>query len=1618
MNKKLNGVFAIVLTLVAMMTGQTAWAQESGGSEEHPWVVTNWADLKTKMAEGGYIRLDDDVSDPTKSNSSYLDVPSGVTVTMDLNGHTIDRALTVATSNGYVINVVGTLTVNDSSNPSTGTITGGWNRDGYGAGIYVSKDASLILNNGSITGNKNEKNSEAKGGGVYVGISATFTMNGGSITNNLVSTSSQSNSASGGGVYVHSFSSGEGTFNMNGGVITGNSVISNSGNAYGGGVLYNNSNYHAHFNLQGNCTITGNTGIGGVADNVYVNSLINLSGALDAATRIGITATGGTQIIGYQGSSLCSLDNFTCDKTGFALQSYNGIRIMTVGVFVAARDATCTDTGISQDCWLKDGHYYSDQACTQEINPITAALGHDMTHYTAVAPTETANGNVEYWFCTRCSKYFLDSNGDTETSANGILVGPSVNYIDVDGVEKSQSALILTGTETILYDGWYVAIGNVSFDHTIHMEYGQTSNVKIILADGVTMNIGTSETPLSEKCINHTSSGDILSIYGQANGTGTLAMYSEYTALDIPVANIYSGHVTAQGGTNNSGINAQDGITITGGNVHATGGYKGISSRGSNGTITLGWTNPADRIYANEYQYYDNPNYPECKGSLIIATGQYLYNGTEVLSGTIDDLAKVNDKTLQPAVKMTLPTGVTASGTGVINQTDGTYVLPGTAVTLSHSRDGCTVSYASDEVTVSEGGTFTMPATDVTVSATFAPDPDHFADNGDGSYTIKTATGWSVFCDALQDNDTYNRFSGKTVNLAGDIGTAQNPITRMAGSSEHEFCGTFDGLGHTLTIDISSSGNYTAIFSYVSTTKVNPSDENNTPAAIRNLKVAGNVNAADTHLYAGGLVGTCNGVVDIENSLVSTVINSQVINNGSHGGIVGYWDNGTLTISGCVFDGKLLGSDTNGCGGFVGLRNHGIINIYNSLFAPAEVTISDVNSVTFVRFDSNTYVTVTNSYYTQSFGYDRGKQGRRITAGANVTVANAGTVTEYDVSGITSYGTSIKYDSNLYADWGDEVSLTLTNTPPTGYTFSGYFASAGTLSGSDNPYTLTMPSADVTISAVLTSQPITTSYVDADGTLHENISASPLDNTMTTLAGGWYVVNSDVNYTGQVTLLGDVNLILGDGKTMTVTNTGTDNEDRAIYGESKALHIYGQSQGTGTLTATAVGGASAIVLKENNGIGSLLGIHGGVVTASTSYAYGSSICVQCASNTDGIVIDGGQVTALADGFGIISVGGHFDILGGQVTATGTNDGGLGICDNYTNPGVLTLGCSKATDFISTNKIYNYGDQEIAGEVKIVTGQTLADDGGKIWSGTLTNVDLQAILNKTLRPVIGLALTKDGSGDVSAEFDGTSTTALNIPTPITVQQVTYSRTFSADKASTVMLPFNYTCNGTEGGTFYRFVGVEQEGNTWVATMQATGDDANNAGTLIANTPYLFMPTGTAITFSNIPVGGVTLNTTGGGNSQSADAGSHWTFKGTYETRYWYDGTDGVHAAQNADEIGKAYGFAAVAKSSINVGDFVKVANGAKMRPMSCYLLWDDTPNSSRALNRAAADEELPQSVTVRLVGANGEVTRIGTLDTATGELSFDGWYDMSGRRLDGKPTKKGLYINNGKKVVIK
>ena len=239
-------------------------------------------------------------------------------------------------------------------------------------------------------------------------------------------------------------------------------------------------------------------------------------------------------------------------------------------------------------------------------------------------------------------------------------------------------------------------------------------------------------------------------------------------------------------------------------------------------------------------------------------------------------------------------------------------------------------------------------------------------------------------------------------------------------------------------------------------------------------------------------------------------------------------------------------------------------------------------------------------------------------------------------------------------------------------------------------------------------------------------------------------------------------------------------------------------------------------------------------------------------------------------------------------------------------------------------------------------------------------------------------------------------------------MTYTRSLTADKPSTVCLPFAYTKK--EGEKFYAFTDITKDGSgKYIATMTEPGES-----TLEANKPYLFMPTGNA-DFS----GTYTIPATIEAGSTTS---GHWMFKGVYAYKEW---------AANDPEIGKAYGFAGVAKTDINVGDFVRVASGAKIRPMSCYLLWSDTPSNARALTRGADDaDELPQSITVRLVGSDGETTAIGTLDTRTGELNLDadGWYDMNGRRLSGKPSQKGVYIrstsgrlqgrNNGKMVIVK
>ena len=230
-------------------------------------------------------------------------------------------------------------------------------------------------------------------------------------------------------------------------------------------------------------------------------------------------------------------------------------------------------------------------------------------------------------------------------------------------------------------------------------------------------------------------------------------------------------------------------------------------------------------------------------------------------------------------------------------------------------------------------------------------------------------------------------------------------------------------------------------------------------------------------------------------------------------------------------------------------------------------------------------------------------------------------------------------------------------------------------------------------------------------------------------------------------------------------------------------------------------------------------------------------------------------------------------------------------------------------------------------------------------------------------------------------------------------VTYTRSFTAGKPSTVCLPFAYTPQGEE--KFYSFTGINEDGGNYTADMTEV------VSPLVANTPYLFMPTGNA-DFS----GTYAIPSIEAGSTTSGD----WTFKGTYSTIEWTDAPEDP-----------TYGFSAQdANAGITQGQFVKVGSYVRIKPMRAYLQYNGSDSqftNARSLTRAAAttsDDTLPETIGVRLISANGEVTAIGTLYTRTGEVSFDSeaWYTLDGKRLNAKPNTKGIYVNNGKKVVIK
>ena len=610
----------------------------------------------------------------------------------------------------------------------------------------------------------------------------------------------------------------------------------------------------------------------------------------------------------------------------------------------------------------------------------------------------------------------------------------TVNYIDADGNQQSVSATVLTGSESELGEWgktkWYVVNSTFSHEGQIVCE----GNVNIILADGKTMT--TSNSSYGIKGNNGT-----LTIYGQANGSGTLEATSTGSSAIYHNGNVVvcggTVNVTSGGGSGN-GINANGNVTINGGTVNATAtAFSGTGIGGDNVTINGGTVTATANVNS---------------GKGIYAISVTINGGTVTASGNMYGIYARTSVTISGGK-------VTASGDyyGInANYGSGTITLGWT-----NTDDFIKASSYNGTVNIANGLAFwTDDTTPVKISETgidlslingkkLTPDlSTGFTDNGDGTYTINNAYGWGLFCDALQDNTTYNRFSGKTVTLANDI-----TVTRMAGSSDHEFMGTFDGNKKTLTVNYSGSS-YVAPFSYVD------------GATIQNLVVEGNISSTGSR--AAGVIGETGspGENGTATSQIINCVSSSTITGGDYTG--GFSIGGNVEIEGCVFNGTINSSGDYGGGGFVGF-SQSTLKIKNCLFAP-----KDGSSVKGTFYYNGTAGTLTNCYYTEALGTAQGKAPRSVTAADdNVDIANIDLTGDwgfYEVSGISAFDNGgIEFDGTKYFGDGDEVKLSLSHADAAeGYVFSHYtvVSGGGSLENeTSNTPLLTMADADQTIGA-------------------------------------------------------------------------------------------------------------------------------------------------------------------------------------------------------------------------------------------------------------------------------------------------------------------------------------------------------------------------------------------------------------------------------------------------------------------------------------------------------------------------------------------------------------------------
>ena len=1153
-----------------------------------------------------------------------------------------------------------------------------------------------------------------------------------------------------------------------------------------------------------------------------------------------------------------------------------------------------------------------------------------------------------------------DGTNVTVTASFPVSTPINVDYLDATGTKKTAQAYVLDGAELFLgksdQETWYVCNSNLDYNHILNIK----GDIHLILADGAEMSVTSTDTNYGYAVGTNSSS---IAIYGQTLGTGMLSAIGKDHGIFASNGNVTINHckVTATGSSYGIYANPWDsncGVTINGSEVSAT--------------STLG-----NGIHA---------------GYITISNSKVTANGK-------------SDGFFAAAQSVS----ITGGEVNVTGSSEGIYAKSNITI------NNCETKVQGNYGLHTGGGNISI--TGGTLTATSPKDNgEAVCTSGSGTITLSNCTANVTGANGLYANNNNVSITGGELTATCKLGIRGN--VTLNGTKVTLDCteGTTGIQGNSCSITNNAIVNVTA-------------------------KEEGIVIWGPFTMDSGQLTTTATSTGTNVHGLRAytvTITGGQVTATGATYGI--------LATSGDITLGWTNPTDYIKVNQFYS-SNKVKVAAGKRFIAYNMASADDISASWFIGDATSTTATTIPDYVSLTDA-----NAARTIAGKTLRPLD-GYVVE-DMAGLAFSGKmapdfTMSCPFYIYKE-DDEVTITTKNYGQNGIEFNtNPYDPIGEITAAPGTVlqtaTFDMPPCDFTINYVKYYN-TDVKYMDWDDTQKKLVEKKTDANTKvyiltgggaTNLDGGWYVANNwntdatdgtDAAYTGKVTFDDDAHLILADGAEMSITPSS--GHGIQSCGD---IAIYSQSIGTdmGLLTITTSLNYNAIYTNDNADGDVSITINGGNINTTTN---GISPVIYSAANngTANVTINGGKVNTVnhtdLNGRGISAASfnsvADVTIRGGEVsistytdgictrsnngTANITISGGQVSCITEAEPGIkastdfdtanINLSLTNGTDFIKATSYYANSVSGTA-SVRIPASKALFIDGTETVLGNTdadyvfgdgTNKTLDDIANQTLRP------SKNVPVATGEQYDG-----------IYQELGTWKNT---DPNTKSYVP---TGNVLQDGN----------GNYAMEVEEVTGDAA---GTI---------PNGTPIILGN--VNGLPANINMIGTSQAeatAIENGYAATEDAIEQEHQQEHTEpvitmlGTNTTETLEkQIARAVGTTLeVARADYMTLGFM----GGRIRPLRVNM---NLVPHGRIVLFTVSKLHVVHMIRGTYHGkkANSNAPTFGIpLDLgeeATGIVSMhnsqcimhnDGWYTIDGRKLNGKPAAKGVYIYQGSKVVIK